>query len=143
MAQAIRLGTGPSDDVAQLHAAFERLRRRHTRLDRVLRRSVAEAEELIRRSRVTIAMARDEVGYHPIWSRWSEADAEVADAADRLLRARPQSLLDLVMIFTALEWVLLTDQVIIDRAAERQLRRFGRALRELLTQTPPQLEPPR
>jgi hypothetical protein len=35
------------------------------------------------------------------------------------------------MMFSVLEWLLLADGVIVDRAAERQVRRFGRGLRQL------------
>ena len=126
---------GPTDDaaLAELHDTFERLRRRHARLSRVVRQKVAEADELVRRSRgkSSVALARDRVGYHDVWARWSESHREVAAAADSLLRARPSSVAHLVMIFGALEWVLLADGVIVDQAAERDVRRFGGSLREL------------
>jgi hypothetical protein len=75
-------------------------------------------------------MARERVGYHGVWSRWSESYDAVATAADRLLHARPRSLSDLCMMFGALEWVLLADAVIVDRAIEREVCRFGRGLRQ-------------
>lgn len=125
-----------SDDgqtVANLYEMFERLRRRHTRLGRLLRRREAEADDLAsrRRGRLTTAATRQQVGYHDVWSRWSESYDDVAAAADRLLRRQPRSLADVIMLFGALEWVLLTDQVIVDRAAELQVQRFGRGLRQV------------
>ena len=56
---------------------------------------------------------------------------KINTTADLLLRTRPSSVADLVMIFGALEWVLLTDDVIVDEAAERHVRRFDRSLRQL------------
>jgi hypothetical protein len=121
------------EDLTDLHEIFERLRRRHARLGRMVRRRETEAEDLSRRSRgrVSNPAARDRVGYHKVWSRWSQCYEELAAAADGLLRAQPRSLADLLMMFKALEWVLLADAVIVDQAAERQVRRFGRSLRQL------------
>jgi hypothetical protein len=128
-------GQGADDGRAltELHETFERLRRRHARLGRIMRQREAEAEDLARRSRgrVSNTTARDRVGYHRVWSSWSQSYEELAVAADSLLHARPQSLTDVLMMFNALEWVLLADAVIVDQAAERQVRRFGRSLRQL------------
>jgi hypothetical protein len=120
--------------LADAYETFVRLRERHSRFARVMRRREAEADALSKQSRgrVTIAAARDRVEYHPAWSRWSESYDEVASAADRLLRSRPRSLADLLLMFSALEWILLADAVIVDREAERQVRRFGRSLRRLV-----------
>jgi hypothetical protein len=119
--------------VAELHEKFERRRRRHIRLGRLLRRREAEAEDLNTSSRghITTDVARERVGYHGVWSRWSASYDAVATAADRLLHTRPRSLSDLCMMFGALEWVLLADAVIVDSDAERQIRRFGHGLRQL------------
>jgi hypothetical protein len=124
-------GADNGEALTDLHETFERLRRRHARLGRMVRRREAEAEDLIRRSRgrVDNAEARDRVGYHGVWSRWSQCYDELAAIAESLLHARPRSVADLLMMFNALEWVLLGDEVIVDRAAERQVRRFGRGLR--------------
>lgn len=84
-----------------------------------------------RRSRATTGTVREEVGYNEVWARWSASYDEVAAAADRLLRARARSLADVIMMFAALEWMLLSDQVIVDLGAERSVRRFGRGLRRL------------
>lgn len=121
------------DTVAELCAAFERLRRRHLRLGRLLRKREIEAVELnsSSRGRITTDMARERVGYHDAWPRWSESYDDVALAADRLLGVRPQSLADVVVMFGALEWLLLSDAVIVDRAVERQVHRFSRGLRQL------------
>lgn len=83
-----------------------------------------------------MAVARDRVGYHRAWSEWSKSYDEVASAADRLIGSRPRSLPELVLIFHALEWRLLTDGVIVDRGAERQVRSFGRRLRQLAAAEP-------
>jgi hypothetical protein len=84
-----------------------------------------------RRGRLTTATAREQVGYNEAWSRWSASYDEVAATADRLLRAQARSLADVIMMFAALEWMLLSDQVIVDLGAERSVRRFGRGLRRL------------
>jgi hypothetical protein len=99
----------------------------------LLRRREAAAEDLRHRSRgrISTAAARDKVDYHAIWTRWSASHDEVAAAADRLLRSRARSLTDVLMLFSALEWVLLCDGVIVDSTAERQVRRFGRGIRRL------------
>lgn len=119
--------------VTDLYRAFERLRRRHTRLGRLVRRREAEAEDMVarRRGRLTRGTAREQIGYNGAWSRWSASYDDVAAAADRLLRARARSLADVIMMFAVLEWVLLNDQVIVDRGAERSVRSFGRGLRRL------------
>jgi hypothetical protein len=119
--------------LADLHEVFERRRRRHVRLTRLLRRRDAEGEDLktSSRGRITTDVARERVGYHGVWSRWSASYDAVATGADRLFHTRPRSLSDLGMMFGALEWALLSDGVIVDRAVERQVRRFGRALRQL------------
>ena len=121
--------------LVDLYATFERLRRRHVRLSRVIRRKQAEAEAVRMRSRgrVTMDVALHRVGYHPAWSAWSESYDQVADAADRLIGSRPRSLPELVLVFYALEWLLLTDGVILDHGAERQVRASGRHLRQLAT----------
>ena len=126
--------SGERDALADLHGAFERLRRRHARLGRAVRRSEADVEDLVRRSRgkITLSAARDRVGYHVVWSRWSQSYDDVGDAADRLVRSRPASLADLMVMFGALEWTLLTDAVIVDRAAELQVGLFGRRLRRFV-----------
>jgi len=85
------------------------------------------------RGRVTMDVALHRVGYHPAWSAWSESYDQVADAADRLIGSRPRSLPELVLVFYALEWLLLTDGVILDHGAERQVRASGRHLRQLAT----------
>jgi hypothetical protein len=138
MASGRRFGQGEqgADEgvaLADLHETFARLRHRHARLGRMVRRRETEAEDLTRRSRgrVSNAVARDRVGYHQVWASWSQSYDELAGAADSLLHARPQSLTDLLMMFNALEWVLLADAVIVDQAVERQVRRFGRGLRRL------------
>ena len=117
--------------VTDLYRAFERLRRRHARLGRLVRRREAEAEDMVarRRGRLTTGTAREQAGYNEAWSRWSASYDDVAAAAGRLLRARARSLADVIMMFAALEWMLLTDEVIVDRGAERSVRRFGRGLR--------------
>jgi hypothetical protein len=138
MASGRRFGQGEqgADEgvtLADLHETFARLRHRHARLGRMVRRREAEAEDLTSRSRgrLTNAVACDRVGYHKVWSSWSQSYDELAAVSDRLLHARPRSLADLLMMFDALEWVLLADAVIVDQAAERQVRRFGRSLRQL------------
>jgi len=122
---------GGYTQLAELHDRFERLRQRHARLGLMLRKRTVEADELTTRSRgkITNADAREQVGYHEVWSAWSQTYYEAAEAAGLLIRARPRSLTDVLMMFDALEWVLITDGVIVDRNAERQVRRFGRALR--------------
>jgi hypothetical protein len=112
---------------------FERLRRRHLRLGQVKRRKAAGAHLQIapNTAKAATATARRRAGYHAAWSVWSQSHDEVATAADRLIRAQPKSLADLVMMFRALEWVLLADAAIVDKGAERQLRAFGRNLRRL------------
>lgn len=124
--------------LTDLYAAFERLRRRHVRLTRMMQRKRVEAEALKRQSRgrLTMDVALDRVGYHPAWSAWSKSYDDVSDAAARLLCSRPRSLPELVLIFHALEWLLLTDGVIVDRQAERQVRAFGRRMRKLATARP-------
>ena len=119
--------------VTDLYRAFERLRRRHARLGRLVRRREANADDLAarRRGRPTTAPAREQAGYNEAWSRWSASYDDVAAAAGRLLRARARSLADVIMMFAALEWLLLNDQVIVDHDAERQVRRFGHGLRRL------------
>jgi hypothetical protein len=121
------------DALTDLYETFERLRRRHGRLGRMVRRRETEVKDLIRRSRgrVSTTAARDQAGYHEVWSSWSQSYDELASTADSLLHTRPRSLAELLMMFNALEWVLLADDVIVDRAAERQIRRFGRGLRQL------------
>lgn len=123
----------PRGEVIDLHDTFEKLRRRHLRLTRDVYGKAAQADQLGKRShgRVTIAAARERVAYHSAWSRWSESYDGVASAADRLIHARPRSLAELLLVFHALEWTLLADDVIVDRGAERQLRNFGRRLRKL------------
>jgi hypothetical protein len=124
---------GAGQKVVELYETFEQLRRRHLRLTRAKVRKELEADELrtASRRRVSIAVARDRVGYHAAWSRWSDSYDEVASAADRLVRCRPQSLAELVLVLKALEWSLLTDAIIVDRVAEDQVRRFGQRLRQL------------
>jgi hypothetical protein len=119
--------------VTEVYHTFERLRRRHTRLGRLVRRREANADDLAarRRGRPTTAAAREQAGYNEAWSRWSASYDEVAAAADGLLRGQARSLSDVIMMFAALEWMLLSDQVIVDRDAERSVRRFGRELRRL------------
>jgi hypothetical protein len=117
-----------------LYDAFERRRRRYARLSRRVRGNEAAAEELVRGSRgkITLSAARDRVGYHVVWSRWSQCYDDASEAADSLLRCRPTSLADLLMMFSALEWLLLTDAVIVDHTAEHQVRLFGRRLRRFV-----------
>lgn len=124
--------------LTDLYATFERLRRRYVRLTRMMRRKRVDADALKRQSRGRLAMhvALDRVGYHAAWSAWSESYDDVADAAARLIGSRPRSLPELVLIFHALEWLLLTDGVIVDRVAERQVRAFRRHLRQLATARP-------
>ena len=109
-------GADEGESLTELHETFERLRRRYARLGRMVRRCGAEAEDLIRgsRGRVNNATARDRVGYDRAWSSWSQCYDELAAIADRLLHVRPRSLADLLVMFDALEWVLLADQVIVD-----------------------------
>jgi hypothetical protein len=117
--------------LTELYETFERLRRRHLRLGQVKRRRAAGAYVRIapNTGKVATATARRRAGYHAAWSRWSQSYDEVTAAADRLIRPQPKSLADLVMMFRALEWVLLADATIVDKEAERQLRAFGRNLR--------------
>ena len=126
-------GADEGEGLTDLHETFERLRRRYRRLGRMVRRREAEADELTSRSRGRISKttARDRVGYHRAWSSWSQSYDELAGAADRLLHTRPRSLADLLVMFSALEWVLVSDGVIVDQAAERQVWQFGRGLRRL------------
>lgn len=125
-------GAAPTG-VTDLYGTFERLRRRHLRLSRVVRGKEAEAKLLRKQSRgrVTIATARERVGYHPAWSRWSDSYDLVASAADRLVRSRPRALSEVLLVFRALEWILLTDAVIVDSVAEHQVRIFARNLHSL------------
>jgi hypothetical protein len=120
--------------VVDLHETFMQLRRRHSRLGGMVRRREAEAEDLTRRGpgKITRTTARERVGYHDVWSQWSESYDNTAKAADRLLRSPPRSLADVLMLFNALEWALLADGVIVDHAAEGQVRRFSRDLRRLV-----------
>ena len=128
-----RAAPDDAQTVAERYEAFGRLRHRHARLGRLVRRREADAEDLVGQSRGKLApaVARDQVGYSDAWSRWSESYDDVASAADSLLRSRAHSVLDLCMMFSALEWALLSDGVIVDSGAERQVRRFGRGLRRL------------
>jgi len=136
MARARRAAAASASDdtlLAELHDAFERLRRRHARLSRLVRQKAVDAEALVGRShrKISVALARDRAGYHGVWSSWSESHDELAATAGLLLRSRPSSVADLVMMFGALEWVLLTDDVIVDQTAARDVRRFSRSLRQL------------
>lgn len=122
---------GPAGaDVADLHESFERLRRRHRRLSRLLRRRELGVEGLITgsRGRLSTEATRERSGYHEVWSRWSQSYDAVSSAADHLLRARARSLPEVIKMFSALEWLLLSDGVIVDLAVERQVRRFGRGV---------------
>lgn len=105
-----------STELAELHRAFDQLRRRHTRLGRQVRR---------------LEKVKNSTEYHSTWARWSSSYDETAAMADRLVRSHPKDLDDLVGIFAALEWLLLSDGAVIDTVAERQLRMFGRRLRQL------------
>lgn len=100
---------------AELQRTFDQLRRRHARLGlqvRLLERIESPAD------------------YHATWARWSSAYDEAATIADRLVRSPPEDLDDLVGMFAALEWILLSDGAVVDSGAARQLRMFGRRLRQ-------------
>ena len=126
-------GERPTPALTELYETFERRRRRHVRLGQVKRRRAAGANFQIAPNtrKATAATTRTRANYHAAWSRWSQSHDEVSAAADRLIRAQPKSLADLVMMFRALEWVLLADAAVVDKEAERQLRAFGRSLRRL------------
>lgn len=119
--------------LTELYEAFERLRWRHLRLGQVKRRRAAGAYVRIapNMGKVSTATTRRRASYHAAWSRWSQSYDEVSAAADRLIRAQPKSVSDLLMMFRALEWVMFADAAIVDKEAERQLRAFGRNLRRL------------
>ena len=123
----------PASALTELYEAFERLRRRHLRLGQVKRRKARgvcfQIAPNTRKASATTVRGRAD--YDAVWSRWSLSYDKVSAAADRLIRAQPKSVSDLLMMFRALEWALLADAAIVDKEAERQLQAFGRRLRRL------------
>jgi hypothetical protein len=79
----------------------------------LLRRRESEAKDLrtSSRGRIALDVARQRVGYHVLWSRWSASYDDVSAAAGRLLRVQPRSLADVGMMFGALECSLRVDDI--------------------------------
>jgi hypothetical protein len=85
------------------------------------------------RRRESLDAIRDEVGYHAAWARWSGTSDELAELADRIMRRPARSVRDLAAKFDVLAWMLLNDGAVVDTAAVRYVRRFGREFRQLGT----------
>ena len=79
----------------------------------------------------TLEAARQDAGYHAAWARWSETADELDELIDGILRIPVGTFADLAIKFEALSFRLLSDGVVVDRQAERQVRVFGRDLRRL------------
>ena len=83
------------------------------------------------RKRAVVEAARDNVGYHAAWARWSASADELAELVGIILTRPAATISDLSIKFDALAWLLLADCAVLDHEAERQVRRFGRELRQL------------
>jgi hypothetical protein len=132
----------PDLDLPTLGPSFARVRRRWARQGRRVRQLASEADKIAtdrdvgrlrgaRRQVAALETAREEVGYHQAWARWSATGDEVADLVATILRRPARTLRDLAIKFDALAWLLLGDSAVVDHEAERQVRAFGRELRKL------------
>ena len=132
----------PDVDLPTLGPAFDLLRARWARQGRRVRQLGVEADKVAKmrgighardtKRRVAILeSAREEVGYHVAWSRWSASSNELAELVEQIMSQPARSVSDLAIRFDALAWLLLGDGAVVDREAERHVRVFGRELREL------------
>ena len=128
-----------SQSLDNLHLTFVRLRARWLRQGRLVRRLRQElgpsASPTGRAPREASKGARTAL-YNTAWSRWSATSDELADLVDAILRQPALALTDLAVKFDALSWLLLSDGSVLDHAAERQVRAFGRQLRRLADRIP-------
>ena len=121
---------------AEQAASFVQLRARWARQGRRVRELAARADEIastrlngrVRERRRLLDKVRQEVGYHAAWARWSATADELELIVQQVLDHPDFALPYLVAKFDALLWLLLADGAVLDRVAERQLRRFGREL---------------
>ena len=129
-------------DLQSLGPNLARLRLRWARQGRRVRALAAEADNIatarsIGRTRgakarnAILEAARQDVGYHPTWARWSATADELGELIDGILRCPVRTIADLAIKFEALSFLLLSDGAVVDRQAERQVRVFGRDLHRL------------
>ena len=81
-----------------------------------------------KRHRAALDAVREKVGYHAAWARWSASADELAVLIDRIARHPARSIDDMLVKYEALQWSLLDDGALFDRAVRRQVVAFRRDL---------------
>ncbi|MBI4923344.1 MAG: hypothetical protein HY834_16505 [Devosia nanyangense] len=131
--------SGSGARLAELGQSFVRLRRRCARQGRHVRQLAAEADRIAttptkptarpgRRQRAALDTIREKVGYHTAWARWSASVDEIVALIDRIARYPARSIDDMILKYEALQWSLLDDGALFDRAVRRQVVAFRRDL---------------
>jgi hypothetical protein len=73
-------------------------------------------------------------GDRAAWSRWSRAVSECAELCEQIAKEPARSLAGLAVNYRALLWLLVGDDVILDRAVRRRAVAFGKELDALARQ---------
>lgn len=129
-------------DLLALGGSFARLRARWARQGRRVRQRSAEANRIAKthgsgslrgskRQNALLEAAREEIGYHAAWARWSATADDLASLVDEIMSQPARTLPELAVAFDALAWLLLADGAVVDRVAARHVRLFGRELTQL------------
>ena len=125
--------------LTELATLFAQLRARWARQGRRVRQLSVKADEIVterprgrvRGRRRLLNKAREEVGHHAAWARWSATADELEVVVKQVLNHPTGTVRDLSVKFDALAWLLLADGAVVDHVAERELRKFRRELHRL------------